>query len=511
MMKNYVKLLTVFAVLFVVSCSPDETGSDAQSQTDAKQLAPLSVEQINSQIEASLRATGDFNWKQSDDHFLWSALHHSEFIVSVGFGSALMDIERSKSPNSRATEAKLLSLIAHMEGIDQKQLLILSDPILNTMDVVIRKQSTLAALRKAKKVRYVEPANYRFLATRNGTARPRDLTETSSGVSSGSGCGYDAIALTTSDFTTISPNAKVPWTLTQHNVPQAWSYATGSGVGIGIVDTGISPQQTLLGSNFNTGLSSGRSIQKFGVYVDSVWPWSNSTDGVNDLCGHGTSMASAAAAPRNNNGLPVGVAYNANLVSYRAAANVVLEGYHEQEGVKKAFTALGNNAGVKIISMSMGHVFSVGKISDAIKFAHGKGKLIFCAAGTSTSFTTFVGVIFPASMSEVVAVTGVREGSYTKCDDCHSGGKVEFTVAMQRATSGNTVPVVSYYNNQTDYVGGSSVATATTAGMAALVWSKYPSWSRDQVLNRLRQSAHFYPNKNAQFGYGNINALLAVQ
>ena len=38
-----------------------------------------------------------------------------------------------------------------------------------------------------------------------------------------------------------------------------------------------------------------------------------------------------------------------------------------------------------------------------------KGKLIFCAGGTSTSFTTFVGVIFPAWMSETVAVTGLKD------------------------------------------------------------------------------------------------------
>ena len=82
---------------------------------------------------------------------------------------------------------------------------------------------------------------------------------------------------------------------------------------------------------------------------------------------------------------------------------------------------------------------------------------------------------------------------------------------MQRAASGNTAPVLSYYENQSDYVGGSSVATATTAGIAALVWAKNPSWNRDQVLTKMKQSARFYPNKNADFGYGNINALLAVQ
>ena len=384
------------------------------------------------------------------------------------------------------------------------KVLISADPDLNIIDVFISKQETIIALRQSKYIRYIEPGDYKYLEVLDAQNR--------SSVGTSSGCGYESEVLAIADYTTTTPNAKVPWTFYQHNIPNAWSISTGRGVTIGIVDTGVSPNQTLLGTNFNNGLSSGRTIQKFGVYVDSIWPWSTTTDGVNDLCGHGTSMASVATAPRNNRGLPVGVAYNANLVTYRAAVNVVLDGYQEQEGVKKAFTALGNNANVKIISMSMGYIFTVGKIEDAIKFAYGKGKLIFCAAGTSTNFTTFVGVIFPAWMPETVAVTGVKEGStYQACDVCHTGSKVDFTVVMQRAVSGNTVPVDSYYDNQTDYVGGSSVATATTAGIAALVWSKNPTWTRDQVLTKMRQSAGLYPNKSAEYGYGNVNAFLAVQ
>jgi subtilisin family serine protease len=317
--------------------------------------------------------------------------------------------------------------------------------------------------------------------------------------------------LSAPDYTTVTPNAKAPWSFSKHNIINAWSYSTGAGITIGVVDSGVSSEQSLLGSSFNNGLSSGRSISKNGVYVDSIWPWSTGYDGSADQCGHGTSMASAMAAPRNNMGQPVGVAYNANLVTYRAASNVVLDGYHEQNGVKIAFTELGNNANVKIISMSMGHIFSVGKIEDGVKYAYSKGKLIFCAGGTSTSFTNFVGVIFPAWMPETQAITGVKENtSNQRCDVCHSGAEIDFTYQMERA-SGNSIPVLSYYNGQTDYVGGSSVATASIAGIAALVWSKNPSWTRDQVLNKMRQSSTYYPNPNSDYGYGNINVLQAVQ
>jgi subtilisin family serine protease len=224
-------------------------------------------------------------------------------------------------------------------------------------------------------------------------------------------------------------------------------------------------------------------------------------------------MGSAMAAPRNNDGMPVGVAYNANLVAYRATEDVLLNDYHERKGVSAALTQLGNRSDVKIISMSIGYVWSIGNIKDAVKYAYSKGKLIFAAGGTSTSFTNGFGVIFPATMSETVAVTGVNDGSnYERCDTCHSGSKIDFTIIMEGDNNTSKAPPVLGFNTgQRRYTGGSSVATATTAGIAALVWSKYPSWSRTQVLNRLKQSADLYPSKSSSFGYGNIDALQAVQ
>ncbi|WP_445454818.1 S8 family peptidase [Flavobacterium sp. 25HG05S-40] len=501
MLKKILKI-SFLVLLTFTSCSKDENQTEKTIVIDESQKTPLTPAEINAKIDESLNTKGSFNWSEASSHLLWSATVNGNNIMTIGFGNSKGNFERSKTSNSTKIQNELLAIITKYEATTLDKILIAADADLNVMDVIISKQETVIALRQSKYIRYIEPADYRYLTAQSAENRS----------SSSSGCGYESSTLAAADYTTTTPNAKVPWTFTQHNIPNAWTITSGKGITIGIIDTGVSPNQSLLGSNFNNGLSSGRTIQKNGVYVDSIWPWSTTTDGVNDLCGHGTSMASVAAAPRNDRGLPVGVAYNANLVTYRAASNVVIDGYQEQEAVKKAFTALGNNANVKIISMSMGHIFSVGKIEDAIRFAYGKGKLIFCAAGTSTSFTTFVGVIFPAWMPETVAVTGVREGStYQACDDCHTGNKVEFTVAMQRAASGNTVPVDSYYENQADYVGGSSVATATTAGIAALVWSKNPTWTRAQVLTKMRQSASFYPNRNATYGYGNVNAFLAVQ
>jgi len=98
-------------------------------------------------------------------------------------------------------------------------------------------------------------------------------------------------------------------------------------------------------------------------------------------------------------------------------------------GIANAFTTAGNNASVRINSLSMGRLTSSSQISDAVKYAYGKGKLIFCAAGTSFWWSSwFVGVIFPASMAEAVAVTGIQDNLTSACNTCHTGSKVDFVV-----------------------------------------------------------------------------------
>lgn len=493
--------MSLLSMLLIASCSNDEKEILNHEVTQEEfQQEPLTPEQINKAIYGAIQNNGSFNWKDASDHLLWSAAVHGNYVITIGYGSSGQSFEKGTDGNEHNIKDRLLATAKNLEGVaagKDETLMIYEDEFLTVVDIKVEKIETIKELRKSEGVRYLEPSGYEFSKV--------EATQASS-----KGCSFSGSSLSSSDYRTITPNAKVPWAFDIHRIPQAWSYSTGRGVTIGVVDTGLSPNQSLMNANFNDGYSSGRFVQKYGTYVDSFWPWVTKTDGPNDKCGHGTSMTSVATAPRNDNGLPVGVAYNANLVSYRAAEDVVLDGYHEEKGVANAFTALANRSDVKIISMSMGNIFSSGRIEDAIRYAYNRGKLIFCAAGTSTSFTNFVGVIFPASMSETVAVTGVEEGRYKECDTCHEGSKVDFTVAMERSNN-NHIPVLGYYNGEADYVGGSSVATATTAGIAALVWARYPSWSRTQVLNRLKQSAELYPYKSGSFGWGNINAQAAVQ
>ncbi len=503
-MKKTRVLLAVLLAAGIFSCTNEELTLEETTLTPDEVISkdPLTIPEINNEIKARLQEDGDFNWQDASDHLLWSAVVRGDNLLTVGFGETGNSFRSIDDKASIEVREQLKSIVFTNEaltGRDSKDVFIGEDDVLNLFDVYVENIETIQELRKAEGLRYIEPSGYRFQDYENQT-------------NSGSGCGFDGQSLSSQDYSNISPGALVPWNYGRHNIVEAWSRSTGSGVGIGVIDTGLSPQQSLLNSSgINDGSSSGRYVKKYGTYVDSWWPWSNNVDGPDDRCGHGTSMAAAAAAPRNNDNLPVGVAYNANLISYRGTKDVVLDGYQEQRGVANALKALGNRSDVKVVSMSIGYPFSIGRIKDAVRYAHDRGKMIIAAGGTSTTFTNWVGVIFPANMSETVAVTGIRDNGYNKCDICHDGSKIDFTIVMEKSSNGRKVPVLGYYNGQGDYVGGSSVATAMTAGIAALIWSKYPSWSRDQVFNRMKQSSELYPNKDSDYGYGNIDALQAVQ
>jgi subtilisin family serine protease len=190
----------------------------------------------------------------------------------------------------------------------------------------------------------------------------------------------------------------------------------------------------------------------------------------------------------------------------------VINSSSEKDGVADAYHYLGNRSDVKIISASLGDVFYSGQVADAVKYAYNRGKLVLAAAGTSTSWTNWYGVIFPATMSQATAITGVTDASsMNKCDNCHSGSQVEFVTVMQRAGDDDrTNLTLSQSGNDPSYVGGSSVATATTAGIAALIWAKDPSMSRSQVLQLMKENSSNYPSKDNQYGWGIINAEDAV-
>jgi subtilisin family serine protease len=506
-MKKITTLAVVACILLLNACkkTPVENGA-----TNPKAMERATIDQF---IKDKLSTQRFFNWSEASDEMIWSALQQSDNILSVGYqptGESNIDqrIATIDFQQQRWKEARLqvLTLILQHESasranLDLTNLEIWSENVLPVIDVRVENLATVKALRASNLVRYAEPMGY-------------EPTQQSGiqGIASSSGCGSnvaEAGLVAGVDYTTISPNSKQSWNYVYHGIPSAWTKTTGSGIKVFIIDSGCEFDQENLGSAFNQGNSSGRTIERIVTLPRSTFLGipTGPVETADDGCGHGTSMAGACAAPRGTDGAACGVAYNCNLVTCRAAEDVYLDASREVKGVADAYTNAANRADVKIISMSMGKITSSSQITDAINYASGKGKLMFCAAGTSFGWTAgWFGVIFPGYLSQVNAVTGVRDNSFTtNCTDCHKGSETDFTVVMEKASNERHPITLAMSGNAPSTVGGSSVATASMAGMAALVWSKFPTFTRTQVLDKLIQNSANYPTRNSSFGWGNVN------
>ncbi|WP_045113443.1 S8/S53 family peptidase [Microscilla marina] len=514
-MKKYM-LIAVTAFL-MGSCS---TRTEDNVTPDPQQSVELVNKATRDKIIAdNLKTKGEFEWAWVDNATLFSAITDgNDGSMTVGYmpegfkniNTRMHEIDVKSSEWVKAKEQLISDIQAVYKkyGINKtrKELVLREHDVLPFFKVSVSIVQVVDLVRNSPKVRYAEPSTYNFTMPGQNNHR----------ITGSPGCGSETSGtIPSADYFRASDNALVSWHLEKNRVTQAWGISgKGRNINLGVIDTGTSPAQPKLGSSFNGGYSNvGRRIQRYGTFAPSVWFWQKrKIDGPNDDCGHGTSMSGVMAAPRTTDGTPTGVAYESNLYAVRGTDDVMLNSGDEQDGVSDALVLLANK-NTHIISMSLGNLWSVGQIADAVRYAYGKGKMIFSAAGTSFSWANnIVGVIFPATMSEILAVTGVTDrNGYKECHNCHYGRKVDFVLVMQRdGSSSRTALTLPMSGNSPDQVGGSSVATATMAGIAALVWSTNPSQSRATVLQRLKSSAEFYPNRNSSFGWGKVDAYKAV-
>ena len=230
--------------------------------------------------------------------------------------------------------------------------------------------------------------------------------------------------------------------------------------------------------------------------------FTSSPNGADDYFDHGTKMAGIIAAPWDGQNVG-GIAYRASLVSVRHASGVAAVNAADAA----ASVRLANQNGAQVIVMAWESLNWLWQVSDEIEYWHyGRQVLFFGAAGTSGCWDGILdsNVIFPADMPEVVAVTGVTYPSGGVPCGIHHGSDVELTSYLD-------VPSTGRYTADVVGMGGSSNATAVAGGIAALVWSRNPTMTRDQVRARLQQTAQYYPSRNSREGYGLMNALKAVR
>lgn len=261
--------------------------------------------------------------------------------------------------------------------------------------------------------------------------------------------------------------------------------ATGSGITVAIIDTGI---------DYNHPALSGKIAQK----ADFVSPDMSGFTGES----HGTSVAGIIAASAAEEGGMSGVAPGVRLIAARACwsdpSNNKKAVCSSEKLAKAIDFAISNNA--QIINLSVGGPKD-GLIAALIQSAYGSGVTVVAAAGNGGAKGK---PVYPAALNEVIAVSATD-----------SGDKL-YTLSTRGDYIDVAAPGVDILcpapGGAWGMESGTSQAAAHVSGAVALLLQDYPELSPFQVKHLLGSSAVDLgkPGKDQEFGDGRIDVEKAL-
>lgn len=310
--------------------------------------------------------------------------------------------------------------------------------------------------------------------------------------------------------------------------PAAWDIATGTGVTVAVIDTGVRTQHPDLVANLLSGYdfisSTTASNDGNGRDSDASDPgdavaanFCGSGSGSSNSSWHGTHVAGIIAAVGNNSTGVTGVAYNAKILPLRVLGRC--GGYTSDIADAITWAAGGSVAGVptnttpaKVLNLSLGGVGSCDTTTQAaINSARAAGSVVIIAAGNSNTNASNTS---PANCSGIitVAATGITGG---RASYSNYGSVV--TLGAPGGDSGNAI--LSTLNAGTTTAGsdnygyemGTSMATPVVAGVAALMLSANNTLTPDQVKQMMVSTVRSFPATCSQCGAGLIDAEAAVK
>lgn len=261
--------------------------------------------------------------------------------------------------------------------------------------------------------------------------------------------------------------------------PREWSLGLdGTGVLVGVIDSGIAPHPDLNGKVLLSRTYTGES----GLPQEA----------------HGTHVAGTIAA----NGAIRGVAYNARLASYRVLDN---RGSGTLDNViKGVFAAINDRC--HVINLSLGGTYNYPPLASAMKAAYDARVVVIVAAGNSGDGNNSTNEISYPGAYPTVECVGAADynGSATApVPASFSSSNSEVDCCSQGVYVLSTV-----LNNGYAYMSGTSMATPHIAGVAALLVQKYRrsglNYTTQQIYNDITRLCKdiYLPGRDNTTGYG---------
>src|SRR2546422_5973449 len=264
---------------------------------------------------------------------------------------------------------------------------------------------------------------------------------------------------------------KIGWDSVFGNVSPAGS-AT-----IAVLDTGVDAGQTDL---------AGRLVPGFSAFDGS--------DPTADPNGHGTWLASIAAAATDNSDGIAGVAYgNVSIMPVQVldANGAGLD----SDVIAGLIWAADHNANVVLMGFSNPGYSQ--NLQDAIDYAWSKGAVLVAATGNDGSATS----TFPAGAAKVMGVSATDSS-----DSLWPGSNYGQDTFIAAPGVDITADAVS---SGTTSISGTSASSAFVAGAAALLQANDPSATNGAIVGRLARNADPAGNQE-QTGNGRLNLARAI-
>jgi type VII secretion-associated serine protease mycosin len=271
------------------------------------------------------------------------------------------------------------------------------------------------------------------------------------------------------------------WHLKALNVAAAHRVSQGEGVTVAVIDSGVARHPDL-----RNNLLPGTDIVPGGA-----------GNGLGDADGHGTAMAGLIAAHGRSGGNgALGIAPKAKILPIRNATPK-RAGNNEDlaNGISYAIAQ-----GVDVISISTGNSPDT-SLTRAVEAAVAADIVVVAAAGNRPKAVV---VSFPAFLDGVVAVgASGRDGQRAAISV--TGDKLALLAPGTDISSTNQRGGYTRSN-------GTSNSTAIVAGAAALIRSRYPDLSAEDVVHRLTATAtdKGATGRDPEYGYGVLNLVAAL-
>ncbi|HXZ75901.1 MAG TPA: S8 family serine peptidase, partial [Streptosporangiaceae bacterium] len=294
------------------------------------------------------------------------------------------------------------------------------------------------------------------------------------------------------------------WVLDMVHAPSAWPVTQGQGVLVAVIDSGVSASVSDLAGSVTEG------PDLSGVNT----PQSNASWGV-----HGTWMASLIAGHGHGDGSSgiEGVAPQSRVLSIRVVTDRGDPNFGKyqresngqvQRALAKAIT-IAARRGADVISMSLGYAVASRPVRIALQNALHHGVVVVASSGNSGDTASALSsgqapYSFPADYPGVLGV-----GAVTQAGSAASFSSNNLSVAV--AAPGVKVPAQGR-DGQYWLVSGTSPACALTAGVAALIKSRYPRLSPALVDQAITSTAQNPPPQgyDARVGFGTVDAAAAL-